>query len=154
MSEPRVAKSRLRRLYGWLRSPSKLSLLTLLSVGFFAGIIFWGGFHTGLEMTNTREFCIGCHEMRDNVYAEYKETIHFQNRTGVQAICSDCHVPRAWGPKMVRKLKASKELWGHMTGYVDSKEKFESHRMEMATRDGWFQIWRGSEIDAQKVLVT
>lgn len=135
MNESNAGKSRLRRLVGWLRSPSKLSLIALLSLGFFAGIIFWGGFHTGLEMTNTQEFCIGCHEMRDNVYAEYTDTIHFRNRTGVQAICSDCHVPKAWGPKMVRKLKASQEVWGHWTGYVDTKEKFESHRMEMAIRE-------------------
>jgi nitrate/TMAO reductase-like tetraheme cytochrome c subunit len=44
-------------------------------VGFVAGIIFWGGFNTALELTNTEEFCISCHEMRDNVYPEYKETI-------------------------------------------------------------------------------
>jgi cytochrome c-type protein NapC len=126
---------RLRRLWAWLRRPSRLSLLTLLVIGFVGGILFWGGFHTGLEMTNTREFCIGCHEMRDNVYAEYKDTIHFRNRTGVQAICSDCHVPRSWGYKIKRKLQASQELYGHFTGYVDTREKFESHRMEMATRE-------------------
>ncbi|HWJ94922.1 MAG TPA: hypothetical protein VNT33_09380 [Telluria sp.] len=32
----------------WLRKPSaKYSLLTLLSIGFVAGILFWGGFNTG-----------------------------------------------------------------------------------------------------------
>ena len=45
---------------------------------FVAGIIFWGGFNTGLEATNTEEFCISCHEMRDNVYPEYHKTIHYQ----------------------------------------------------------------------------
>jgi cytochrome c-type protein NapC len=130
---------RLKRFWGWLRRPSRLSLLSLLTLGFFAGIIFWGGFHTGLEMTNTRKFCIGCHEMRDNVYVEYKDTIHYKNRTGVQAICSDCHVPRTWAYKIKRKLQASQELYGHFTGYVDTKEKFESHRMEMATRE-WVRM--------------
>lgn len=134
-------KSRIRRFFGWLRSPSKLSLIALLSLGFFAGIIFWGGFHTALEVTNTQKFCIGCHEMQDNVYAEYTDTIHFKNRTGVQATCPDCHVPKAWGPKVLRKMKASQELWGHWTGYVDTKEKFESHRMEMATRE-WARFKR------------
>ncbi|MFO1189539.1 MAG: NapC/NirT family cytochrome c [Alphaproteobacteria bacterium] len=42
--------------------------------------------------------------MRDNVYAEYTNTIHNQNRTGVRATCSDCHVPREWIHKMVRKV--------------------------------------------------
>ncbi|HEY3328364.1 MAG TPA: NapC/NirT family cytochrome c [Novimethylophilus sp.] len=113
----------------------KYSLLALLAVGFFAGILFWGGFNTGMEATNRLEFCIGCHEMRDTVYQEYKETIHYTNRTGVRAICSDCHVPKDWGHKMLRKIQASKEVWGKITGFVDTPEKFESHRMELATHE-------------------
>ena len=125
-----------RRCWQSLRQPSaKYSLLVLLVVGFFGGIIFWGGFNTGLEATNRLEFCIGCHEMRDTVYQEYKETIHYTNRTGVRAICSDCHVPKDWGHKMLRKIQASKEVWGKITGFVDTPEKFEAHRMELATHE-------------------
>lgn len=126
----------LKRTWATLRKPSaKYSLLGLLVVGFFGGIIFWGGFHTALEATNTLDFCIGCHEMRDTVYQEYKETIHYKNRTGVRAVCSDCHVPRDWGHKMLRKAKASFEVWGKITGYVDTPAKFEAHRMELATHE-------------------
>jgi len=124
---------------GWsaLRRPStKYSLLSLLIIGFFGGIMFWGAFNTALEATNRLEFCIGCHEMRDNVYQEYKETIHYSNRSGVRAICSDCHVPRDWTHKMARKMKASFEIWGKLTGVVDTKEKFEANRMRLAT-DEW-----------------
>ena len=121
------------RAWQFLRKPSaRYSLLAISSVGFVLGILFWGGFHTGLEMTNSLEFCISCHEMRDNVYQEYKETIHYSNRTGVRAICSDCHVPREWGPKMLRKARASFEVWGKITGSIDTKEKFEAKRMELA----------------------
>ena len=88
----------------------------------------------GLAWTNTEEFCIGCHEMRDNVYAEFKGTIHDTNRTGVRAICSDCHVPREVGPLIKRKMRASLELWGHIWGVVDTKEKFEAHRATLARR--------------------
>lgn len=88
----------------------------------------------GLAWTNTEKFCIGCHEMRDNVYAEYKDTIHDKNRTGVRAVCSDCHVPREVGPLIKRKMRATFELWGHLTGVVDTKEKFEAHRTMLATR--------------------
>ena len=31
---------------------------------FVVGIIFWGGFNTAMEATNTTEFCINCHEMQ------------------------------------------------------------------------------------------
>jgi cytochrome c-type protein NapC len=126
----------LRRTWGTLRKPSaRFSLLALLTVGFFAGIIFWGGFHTGLEATNTLDFCTSCHEMRDNVYVEYKETIHYKNRSGVRVICSDCHVPHEWGPKMIRKAKASFEVWGKLVGSIDTKEKFEAKRMTLATHE-------------------
>ncbi len=57
------------------------------------------------------------------------------SRSGVRAICSDCHVPHEWTPKLVRKVQASKELWGKLTGYVDTPEKFEAHRMELATHE-------------------
>ena len=124
---------RLKRIWAILKTPSaKYSLLALLSVGFVSGILFWGAFNTGMEATNTMEFCTGCHEMRDTVYQEYKETIHYSNRTGVRAVCSDCHVPKDWTHKLIRKTKASMEIWGKLTGSIDTKEKFEAKRMELA----------------------
>ncbi|MCG7910964.1 MAG: NapC/NirT family cytochrome c, partial [Candidatus Thiodiazotropha taylori] len=41
----------------------KRSGLVLVGVGIIAGILLWGGFNTAMEMTNTEEFCISCHEM-------------------------------------------------------------------------------------------
>jgi cytochrome c-type protein NapC len=99
---------------------------------FVVGIVFWGGFNTAMEATNTTEFCIGCHEMEDNVYQEYKPTIHYSNRTGVRAGCPDCHVPRPWIHKVVRKIQASKEVFSWLTGKLDTKDKFNEHRFEMA----------------------
>jgi cytochrome c-type protein NapC len=126
---------RIRRLWSALLSPSaRFSLLTLLAGGFLAGIVFWGGFNTAMEATNTEAFCIGCHEMRDTVYKEYRQTIHFSNRSGVRAICSDCHVPKDWVHKIVRKVKASRELYGKITGVIDTPEKFEAHRAKLAGR--------------------
>ena len=134
----------IKRTWDFLKTPSvKYSVLGIGTVCFIAGIIFWGGFNTAMEATNKLEFCISCHEMRDNVYQEYKKTIHYQNRTGVRAICSDCHVPKDWGHKMLRKIQASNEVWGKITGYIDTPEKFESHRMELATHE-WARM-KGSD---------
>lgn len=137
---------------GWwarLRRPSvKYSLLTLLFVGFASGIAFWGLFNTGMEATNQLEFCIGCHEMRDNVYEEYKYTVHYSNRTGVRAVCSDCHVPKDWTHKMMRKIQASKEVWGKIVGTIDTKEKFEAHRLEMAERE-WARMKSRNSIECR-----
>ncbi|MEW8209599.1 MAG: NapC/NirT family cytochrome c, partial [Candidatus Thiodiazotropha taylori] len=74
----------------------KRSGLVLVGVGIIAGILLWGGFNTAMEMTNTEEFCISCHEMENTVYQELQETVHFTNRTGVRATCPDCHVPKEW----------------------------------------------------------
>lgn len=136
MSDNTEKKSRLCAFWSVLRKPSaKYSLLTLLVVGFFSGLIFWGGFNTTMEATNELEFCISCHEMRDTVYVEYKESIHYQNRTGVRAVCSDCHVPKDWTHKMIRKAQASMEVWGKLTGTIDTPEKFEAKRMKLATSE-------------------
>jgi nitrate/TMAO reductase-like tetraheme cytochrome c subunit len=107
------------------------------SIFFIAGIIFWGGFNTAMEATNTMEFCVSCHEMENNVYAEYKPTIHYSNRTGVRAGCPDCHVPDPWVHKMVRKIQASNELYHKVVGTIDTPEKFEEHRLAMAKR-----VWK------------
>lgn len=113
----------------------KLILGTTISsalIFFIVGIIFWGGFNTAMEATNTTEFCIGCHEMEANVYQEYTPTIHYSNRTGVRAGCPDCHVPRPWIHKVVRKIQASREVYFWLTGKIDTKEKFEEHRFDLA----------------------
>ena len=130
------SKGVLGRCWEVLRRPSiKFSLLTLAGGGFAAGIIFWGGFNTVVEATNTEAFCIGCHEMRNNVYEEYKKTIHYNNRTGVRAVCSDCHVPKEWGPKMLRKIQATREVYGKLTGSIDTREKFEAKRLSLAENE-------------------
>lgn len=123
-----------------LRRPSaKYSLGGLLSIGILLGVLFWGGFNTVLEATNTETFCISCHEMKDNVYMEYQETIHYNNRTGVRATCPDCHVPKDWTHKMIRKVQASREVWGKLTGTIDTREKFEAKRLKLA-RSEWARM--------------
>lgn len=102
---------------------------------FIGGILFWGAFNTAMEWTNREEFCIGCHEMKDNVYQEYRTTIHASNRSGVRATCPDCHVPKAWGPKMIRKIQASNEVLHKILGTIDTPEKFNAHRLELARHE-------------------
>jgi len=126
----------LRRYWRTLTSPSAYFSLGFLTIGgFVGGILFWGGFNTLMELTNTEQFCIGCHEMRDNVYQEIQPTIHFTNRSGVRAICSDCHVPHDWTHKMARKMQASKEVWGWIFGTIRTREKFLAKRRELAERE-------------------
>lgn len=99
---------------------------------FISGILFWGGFNWSLELTNTEQFCISCHEMREFVYKEYKTSAHYTNHSGVRASCPDCHVPKEWFYKVVRKIRATNELFQWMRGTIDTPEKFEAKRLQLA----------------------
>jgi nitrate/TMAO reductase-like tetraheme cytochrome c subunit len=115
------------------QSLASLSLKSVI-IGGILGILFWGGFNTTLEATNSMEFCLSCHEMKDTVYQEYRDTIHFKNPSGVQATCADCHVPKEWTHKVVRKIRAVSELYHKALGTIDTPEKFNQHRWKMANR--------------------
>ncbi|KAF0221961.1 MAG: cytochrome c-type protein [Rhodospirillaceae bacterium] len=126
-------KSILAEIWGLLRRPTaRWSLGAILIVGFSSGIMFWGGFNWAMEMTNTETFCISCHEMEANVYREYRGTIHDQNRSGVRATCPDCHVPKPWIYKIKRKIQASNEVLHKVLGTIDTREKFEAKRLQLA----------------------
>jgi cytochrome c-type protein NapC len=127
-------------LWRFFRQPSaKISLGLLVGAGFVGGIMFWAAFNVGLEMTNNESFCRTCHEMDDNVYREYRTSVHDQNRTGVRATCPDCHVPHEFLPKMWRKLQASNEVLHKLLGTINTREKFEEHRLELA-RHEWSRM--------------
>ncbi|WP_308333346.1 NapC/NirT family cytochrome c [Thiolapillus sp.] len=113
------------------------------------GVVLWGGFNTAMEATNTLSFCISCHEMHDNVYQEYKTSIHFSNPSGVQAACPDCHVPREWIPKIIRKIRASNEVYHRLKGTIDTKEKFEARRPQLAEH-----VWKVSAQESTPVFPT
>ncbi|HYD61993.1 MAG TPA: NapC/NirT family cytochrome c [Noviherbaspirillum sp.] len=139
----------LRRFWDILRRPSVHLSFGFLTIGAFVmGILFWGGFNTLMEATNTEQFCTGCHEMRDNVFAELKSTIHYTNRSGVRAICSDCHVPHNWTDKIARKMQASKEVWGKIFGTIDTREKFEAHRLQLANNE-WRRLKANNSLECR-----
>ncbi|AIB16563.1 cytochrome C [Azospirillum brasilense] len=123
-----------------------LGFLTL--GGFLAGVMFWGGFNTALEVTNKEAFCISCHEMKNNPYEELKQTIHFTNRSGVRATCPDCHVPHDWTHKIGRKMQASKEVWGKIFGTIDTREKFLDKRLELATHE-WDRLKSNNSLECR-----
>ncbi len=115
---------------------------------FFFGVLFWGGFNWGVESTNSMEFCLSCHEMKSTVYLELQDTKHFKNRVGIQASCADCHVPNDWGPKMVRKFKATRELYHKALGTIDTPEKFEAKRQVLAERV-WAQMRANNSLECR-----
>ena len=140
---------KLKLVWKVLNRPSVHYSLGFLTLGgFIAGVIFWGGFNTALEATNKEAFCIGCHEMENNVYQELQTTIHFTNRSGVRATCPDCHVPHNWTDKIARKMQASKEVWGKVFGTINTREKFESKRRELAEHE-WERLKANDSLECR-----
>ncbi|QLB21012.1 cytochrome C [Vespertiliibacter pulmonis] len=123
----------IKKFWKWFRTPSRIGIGFLILISAIGGILFWGGFNVALEHTNTEEFCSSCH--MNDVVPEYRASPHYLNRSGVKAICADCHLPHEFLPKWKRKLQASQEVLAHITGKVDTKAKFEAHRLEMAERE-------------------
>lgn len=127
--------SRLKAIGSWAMARVNVIGPLALAGIFVAGIVFWGAFNTAMEWTNREAFCISCHEMEENVYREYRNTVHYSNRSGVRATCPDCHVPKEWGPKIWRKIQASNEVLHKVLGSIDTPEKFNAKRLTLAQHE-------------------
>lgn len=100
---------------------------------FFVGAAALGALNATMEYSSTLDFCTSCHEMSEYVFEEYKETVHYQNAAGVRAVCGDCHVPKPYFAKVLRKIQATfNEVPAHFLGTIDTREKFEAKRLELA----------------------
>ncbi len=132
MADTIDTRGSLRRLWDWFWGPTAvLSVGFTLVAGFLAGILFWGGFHWTLEMTNSEAFCVSCHTMETNL-GEYRETIHYNNHSGVRAVCADCHVPKEWQHKVKAKIIAVKDVYHELRGSIATPELYEERRLQMA----------------------
>ncbi len=139
-------KALIRKYWRVISSPSRHYSLGFLALGgFVMGILFWGAFNTAMEFTNTEPFCVSCHE---NIYAELQTTIHYNNRSGVRAICSSCHVPHEWTDKIARKMQASKEVWAWIVGTIDTPEKFEARRLTLAHHE-WDRLKANDSLECR-----
>lgn len=120
------------KIRAWGTSPGSIGVLIL---GLLLGIVFFGSAGSFMVYANSEKFCAtSCHEM-SYLAAEHKGTIHDTNRTGVRATCNDCHVPHGYIPNYLAKLGLFNDYWGHfVTNSIDTKEKFEAKRYELAKK--------------------
>jgi cytochrome c-type protein NapC len=138
----------IRRYWRLLNGRSTVAMGIVAAFCFIAGILFFYSFNWTMAVTNSEAFCIGCHEMKDNVYPPYTESIHYSNRSGVRAVCADCHVPHEMADKIVRKIQASKEVWGKITGKINTPEKFAEHRLQLAQRE-WKRFKKNDSLECR-----
>jgi nitrate/TMAO reductase-like tetraheme cytochrome c subunit len=126
----------------WRKPESRLLLGVPIGglLMFVLGVIALGGFNWAMEVTGETQFCLSCHEMEAFVYPEYQASIHYSNPAGVRAECVDCHLPsHSWFAKTAAKIYVSKDLYFHLTGKINTREKYEAHRLEMAQRE-WSRL--------------
>ena len=123
----------LRKLIHTLRRPSaRHSLGALLAVGLVVGAASVPTFTYVIHETSTDAFCLTCHAQ--DIGLEMEGRVHYDNGLGVRVSCYECHLPRAFWPKVIAKSKSGvKDVYHTLLGTIDTYEKFEAHRMHMAT---------------------
>ncbi len=109
---------------------------------FFLGVLALGAFNKTMSVTSTNEFCTSCHAMAEYTYPEYQASSHFNNASGVRADCKDCHLPHDdWFAYTFRKAySGTKDVYHELAGTIDTREKYDAHRLAMAERE-----WRRME---------
>lgn len=115
-----------------MRCPSRRVVCVGLII-FVLGGITLGGLNTFFNYTNTMNFCTSCHSMQTN-FQEYKNSLHYQNVSGVQATCADCHVPKDIIPMFYAKITALQDVYFELVGSIDTLAKFEAKRWQLATK--------------------
>ena len=123
-----------RGLWQRLTTPSaRWSVLALLIIGLVIGAGAVIGTQVMVAATGTNKFCGGaCHSMQWALQ-EYRQSVHFTNRTGVRAGCHDCHIPHQYPALLFYKAKAGiKDAIGEMRGVISTEEKFNKERLRMA----------------------
>lgn len=111
-----------KRRWGWL---------WILLIGIILGAAILAATATVLHKTSDTAFCVSCHTMQQPL-AEYQGSVHFQNHLGIRAECADCHVPHQPVDYLLTKIMAVKDIYGEIVGTINTPEKFEAHKLEMA----------------------
>ncbi len=125
----------IRRAWRWLFSPSpRWSVFVLLLVGAVASAVAVIGTQVAVAVTGSDEFCGNtCHSHQKFVYPEHKLSAHYANRTGVRAMCTNCHVPHSYPAKLIYKAEAGiRDGIAEMRGVLSTQEKFDRERWRMA----------------------
>lgn len=124
----------------WANSRNKWLLGIPLGgfIAFVLGAAALGTTNYVLHETSTTEFCYLCHSHEAFIKPEYEASSHFKNLSGVRAECADCHLPHDnWFELVWTKAVVSLDIIPEMMGKLDTAEKYEEHRAEMATA-----VWR------------
>jgi cytochrome c-type protein NapC len=89
----------------------RVGIATLVA-GMLLGVLTLASFNGVMHATSSEAFCgNSCHEMGTPL-----ASLEFF-------------------PKILRKIEASREVWGHITGLIDTPEKYAAHQPAMRERE-------------------
>jgi cytochrome c-type protein NapC len=116
-----------------LRRPStRWSLGALVLAGMIFGAVSIISFDYMIHETSSDAFCLVCHSQ--NIEPDYQGTVHATNHIGIRVSCQDCHIPKEFFPKLyVKTTTGAKDVYHTILGTIDTPEKFEAHRLAMAS---------------------
>jgi len=107
-------------------------------IAFLFGAAALGTTNVMLHATSSNEFCYKCHSHEAFIKPEYESSSHFLNTAGVRVQCADCHLPKdSWFDLTLTKMIVSLDIIPELMGKIDTQEKYEAHRVEMAET-----VWR------------
>ena len=124
----------------WRRPSSRwmLGIPAGAVLAFVLGAVALGTTNYVLHKTSSTEFCYACHSHEAFIKPEYEASSHFANASGVRASCGDCHLPHdSWFELVWTKAVVSLDAIPELAGKLDTAEKYEAHRAEMAQN-----VWR------------
>ena len=95
-------------------------ILLILFFSFVIGILAAVIGNKAVEYTSTDEFCASCH-VHPHVFTSWKLSTHYDNKTGIQVHCVDCHLPPKGEGYLYQKARLGiKDIYGVLT--KDSSE--------------------------------
>lgn len=130
-------RSARRGFWGWPRTKWLLGIPIGGFVAFIVGAAAMVGTNAAIEATSSDAFCAtACHSHEQFIYPEWKDSVHYSNRTGVRAGCADCHIPHEYPDKLIVKTRAGihDTYQEFIRGSISTRERFEAKREEMAER--------------------
>jgi len=87
-------------------------LLLVLFAGFVIGLLFTIYTNKALEYTSTNESCEVCH-VHPHVFDSWKLSTHYDNPSGFQARCVDCHLPpKGEGYLKEKMIAGARDIYG------------------------------------------
>lgn len=99
------------------------TVLVLTLIG-LAVPLFWAATHSAIKATSNHEFCGSCHSMEPMVQSFLMDTHGGNNAGGIQAECTDCHLPHT-GPLRYLKQKTINGLWDVWVEHIVGAENID-----------------------------